>query len=143
MKYYFAYGSNMFSVQMRRRCPECRKIGRAQLRGYRWIITTRGYANIICAEQEVVEGVLYEISTADEAALDEYEGVAAGCYFKKTLAVCHEGKEIEAMVYIDPTVCEGEPREEYVGRMTAALREADLSPGYVARYMGRFIGGTG
>jgi len=139
MKYYFAYGSNMSSAQMHRRCPGCRKIGRAQLRGYRWIISTRGYANIILSENEAVEGVLYEISTADETALDEHEGVAQGCYYKKILTIRFKDKEMEAMVYIDPTVCEGEPKDEYAGRMTAALIEADLSPWYVVKYMWRFI----
>jgi len=143
MKYYFAYGSNMASTQMLQRCPGCRKIGRAQLQGYRWIISTRGFANIIRSENEVVEGVLYAISTADEAALDEYEGVAQGCYYKDTLAIRLEERVLEAMVYIDPIVCEGEPKDEYVDRMNAALGEADLSPWYVAKYMGRFIGNRG
>lgn len=143
MKYYFAYGSNMSTTQMHRRCPGCRKIGRARLQGYRWVISTRGYANIIRCENKVVEGVVYEISSADEAALDEYEGVAAGGYFKKTLTICLGEEELEAMVYIDPTVSEGKPKDEYVGRMTVALSEADLSPWYVAQYMGRFVGRHG
>lgn len=47
MKPYFAYGSNLRDAQMAARCPDSRKIGLARLRGYRWIITTRGYANIV------------------------------------------------------------------------------------------------
>jgi gamma-glutamylcyclotransferase (GGCT)/AIG2-like uncharacterized protein YtfP len=143
MKYYFAYGSNMAGTQMFQRCPGCRTLGRAQLQGYRWIISTRGFANIIRSENEVVEGVLYAISAADEAALDEHEGVAKGCYYKETLAIRFAGKELEAMVYIDPTVCEAEPKDEYVDRMHAALSEADLPSWYVAKYMGRFIGNQG
>jgi cation transport regulator ChaC len=114
-------------------------MGTARLSGYRWIISTRGYANIVRTDDEEVEGVLYAISAADEIALDGYEGVVTGCYYKETIIVQHEGREMAAMVYIDPTVREGNPKKEYVGRMAAALLEADLSASYVAKYMGRFI----
>jgi len=124
---------------MHRRCPESKKIGKARLPGYRWIVTSRGYANIVRAEKEEVEGILYAISAADEAALDGYEGVATGCYCKATKTVYLEESTMEALVYIDPIEEEGKPKDEYVGRMTVALIEADLSPRYVARYMKRFI----
>ena len=91
----------------------------------------------------MVVGILDEISIADEAALDGYEGVAVGHYYKSTLTIHINEKEIEAMVYLDPTVGEGEPKKDYVGRMTAALIYADLSPWYVAKYMGRFIADKG
>lgn len=129
----------MSAAQMIKRCPAHQKIGKARLPGYRWIITTRGYANIVRADDAEVEGVLYAISAVDESALDGYEGVVTGCYYKETLIVQHEGREMEAMVYIDPTVREGEPNPEYVCRMATALLEADLSAPYVAKYMSRFI----
>jgi len=44
---YFAYGSNLSLAQMNLRCPTSSYIGLARLRGYRWIINTRGYANIV------------------------------------------------------------------------------------------------
>jgi gamma-glutamylcyclotransferase len=62
MKLYFAYGSNMSAAQMTERCPAHQKIGTARLPGYRWIISTRGYANIVRADDEEVEGVLYAIN---------------------------------------------------------------------------------
>ena len=53
---YFAYGSNMWQAQMRTRCPQSLLLGPATLHGYRWIINTRGYANIV-ADAQAPRGV--------------------------------------------------------------------------------------
>jgi hypothetical protein len=44
---YFAYGSNLSTTQMQRRCPRSTPLGVAHLRGWTWIINERGYANIV------------------------------------------------------------------------------------------------
>ncbi|KAF5546635.1 hypothetical protein FPHYL_10437 [Fusarium phyllophilum] len=44
---YFAYGSNLSTKQMRRRCPYSTPVGLAYLKGWRWIINERGYANVV------------------------------------------------------------------------------------------------
>jgi gamma-glutamylcyclotransferase len=139
MRYYFGYGSNMWDAQMASRCPESRKIGRACLRNYRWIITSRGYANVVEAPGEEVEGVLFLISEKDEASLDGFEGVATGFYRKVDLPVSCGGDEVMALVYIDPTTSEGKPKEEYIHRINAGLVDAELSAAYVARHVRRFI----
>ena len=139
MKLYFAYGSNLWEDQMLKRCPDCRKLGRADLAGYRWIISPRGYANIVASERDAVEGVLYEISPADEVSLDKYEGVASGCYDKAELPLSHNGKDLIALIYIDPSLGEGPPKPEYITRINAGLADAGLSPEYVSRYVRKFI----
>jgi len=139
MKLYFAYGSNMDTTQMNRRCPENRLIGKAILPGYRWIITRRGYASVIPSQEDAVEGVLFEISETDEAHLDRYEGVGSGCYVKKMVRILHNGEIVHAMIYIDPVDEEGHPIEEYIRRINDAVRDAGLSEAYVKRYIRRFI----
>ena len=139
MKCYFAYGSNMWNEQMRKRCPQSRKIGVAVLPGYRWIITTRGYASMVESPEEQVEGVLFEISESDEQALDRFEGVASGNYQKHDLTVRQGNHDVIAMVYIDPITAEGEPKEEYIHRINAGLADADLSDRYITRQVRRFI----
>jgi len=139
MRPYFAYGSNMWDAQMARRCPQSRKLGVAVLPGYRWIITTRGYANVVVSAADLVEGVLFEISPSDEEALDRFEGVHTGMYRKVDLPVRRGGKEVVALVYIDSITAEGPPKEEYIGRINAGLADAQLSPAYVAQYVRRFI----
>ncbi len=115
------------------RCPESKKLGMARLAGYRWIITTRGYANVVESEHDEVEGVLFEISDADEASLDKFEGVASGCYDKSKLVVMMVNKKVEALVYLDPVIEEGAPREEYIHRINSGLADAMLSDDYVAQ----------
>jgi gamma-glutamylcyclotransferase (GGCT)/AIG2-like uncharacterized protein YtfP len=139
MTLYFAYGSNMAASQMRQRCPGCRRLGKASMPGYRRIINTRGYANIVADEHATVEGILYELSRDDEEALDLYEGVVTGCYDKVITAISFGEGTVEAIVYIDPVTDEGAPRDEYVGRMVRALLEANLSPHYVTTSVSRFF----
>lgn len=139
MRLYFAYGSNLWDAQMARRCPGSRKIGVARLRGCRWIITARGYASVVESAADEVEGVLFEISQADEVSLDRYEGVAAGVYRKADLRVVHGGRETWALVYVDSITAEGAPRTEYIGRINFGLADAKLSEGYVARQVRKFI----
>jgi len=44
---YFAFGSNLSTDQMLRRCPSSVPVGLGYLPGWRWIINERGYANIV------------------------------------------------------------------------------------------------
>ncbi|KAF3806244.1 hypothetical protein GCG54_00006006 [Colletotrichum gloeosporioides] len=79
--YYFAYGSNLSTTQMKQRCPSSRLVGLAILRNYTFIINGRGYANVVqngtddVANDAGVYGVVYKISPEDEASLDRCEGV--------------------------------------------------------------------
>ncbi|PNP47195.1 hypothetical protein THARTR1_10700 [Trichoderma harzianum] len=97
---YFAYGSNLSTEQMRQRCPYSTAVGLGKVTGWRWIINTRGYANIVREEdidmegeddekgksrmdedtereqeESQVYGMLYLLPVEDEERLDHYEGV--------------------------------------------------------------------
>ena len=139
MKLYFGYGSNMWQEQMDKRCPDNKKVGIARLLGYRWIISARGFANILESESDEVEGVLFELSESDEATLDNHEGVATGCYRKVYLPVINKDREFVALVYIDPVTTEGTAKSEYVQRINWGLADANLTESYVARYVRKFI----
>ncbi len=72
---YFAYGSNMNLDQMAYRCPESEVIGTVRLEGYRLAFAGgSGVATILPCPSSHVDGVLWEISEADEQRLDHYEG---------------------------------------------------------------------
>ena len=140
---YFAYGSNLSTEQMLRRCPSSVPVGLGYLSGWRWIINERGYANIVRADddddddddsQSEVYGLLYLLPPDDEAALDGYEGVpqAYKKYKIDLLRVRDErGRDlpdeqrVTALVYVDD-VRKGAsvPREEYVKRMEVGIEEA-------------------
>lgn len=139
MKYYFGYGSNLWVEQMRLRCAHSRKIETARLDGYRWIITTRGYASIVKSDGDYVLGTMYEISAPDEVSLDKYEGVSAGHYRKEQHAVSLDRATKTALVYVDSITEEGSSKTEYIARINAGLADAQLPEDYVTRYIRPFI----
>ena len=92
--FYFAYGSNLSPEQMEGRCVNSpQKAGKpvaiARLDGWKWIICTRGYANVVklldvesdryptASPQNAVWGVVYNLESTDESELDRYEGSSA------------------------------------------------------------------
>ena len=139
MNFYFAYGSNMWAKQMQDRCPHHRLVGLGSLKGYRWIISSRGYANVVKSPPSMVFGVVYEISDSDERYLDRYEGVACGSYRKALLSVEVGDSFRSCLVYIDSIEDEGLPKAEYINRINMGIEDARLPPGYVQHSIRRFV----
>ena len=74
MIYYFAYGSNLHHLQMKRRCPNCRFIKRIILYDYSLTFRSKyGAADIEKKIGKKVYGGLYSISRGAEKKLDVYE----------------------------------------------------------------------
>ena len=105
--YYFAYGSNMdlnrLSGRIQRK-PE----GKA---GYLEDLTLvfnkidsnrlgAGFANIKSAVGECVHGVIFDLTESEFKILDGCEGVASGDYYRKTMSIHTDSKNIEAIAYI-------------------------------------------
>lgn len=108
-KYYLAYGSNLNIDQMAFRCPSATIAGIAELEDYRLLFRgshTGAYLTVEpCPGASVPVGV-WELTEADEAALDRYEGFPA-FYYKKTVPVVMRSEafdldesRIEALIYI-------------------------------------------
>jgi len=135
MRCYFAYGSNLWLEQMRQRCPDHQVLGPGVLTGHRWIITSRGYANVVLSAADLVLGVVYRISATDEERLDRFEGVAQGAYRKAVLPVETAQGTLSCLIYLDWQEQEGEPCEEYVQRMRYGIRDARLPSLYLERYL--------
>jgi gamma-glutamylcyclotransferase len=136
---YFAYGSNLWRKQMLARCPDNSEVGTGCLRGWRWIITTRGYASIVVSEGDYVLGKVYELSAADIHSLDRFEGVAQNHYRKEMIAVDVGGNSLSCLVYVDLVVEEGEPKEEYIARIDQGILDADFPEEYVTLYMRPYL----
>ena len=74
MLYYFAYGSNLHHLQMKRRCPNCRFVKKIILHNYKLTFRSKyGAADIEKKIDKKVYGALYIISKAAEKRLDVYE----------------------------------------------------------------------
>lgn len=149
---YFAYGSNLWLHQMSARCPTSSYVGLAKLSHWRWIISTRGYANVIHSPADEVWGKVYTLTELDEEKLDGYEGVLTGAYEKQMLTVEvwrevegkpgdveQSGREELALCYVSERwVDEGEPKEEYVHRMNMGIGDA-LEKGMPVTYVEKYI----
>ena len=74
MNYYFAYGSNLHHLQMKRRCPKCRFIKKIILHNYNLSFRSKyGAADIEKKMGGKVYGALYLIRKVAEKRLDIYE----------------------------------------------------------------------
>jgi gamma-glutamylcyclotransferase (GGCT)/AIG2-like uncharacterized protein YtfP len=69
---YFAYGSNLHHLQMKRRCKDSIFLKKINLKNFR--LTFRNmYADIEPKKKSIVQGALFKISKIDEKKLDVYE----------------------------------------------------------------------
>jgi len=74
MNYYFAYGSNLHHLQMKKRCPNCTFIKKIILHNYSLSFRSKyGAADIEKRKGGKVYGGLYIISKTAERRLDIYE----------------------------------------------------------------------
>src|SRR5918998_1287307 len=91
MALYAAYGSNMDPAQMVRRCPSSPFLGTGWVRGWRLTFGAEEYgwegalATLVPDEapEQLHPGVfvaLYDLTDADERALDAWEGADSGLY---------------------------------------------------------------
>ena len=78
MPLYFAYGANMNASAMARRCPRSKALGLARLVRHRLAVMREGWLTVARDPRSAVHGVLWDLALADIAALDRYEGLAAG-----------------------------------------------------------------
>ena len=89
MKYYMAYGSNLNKAQMRYRCPDASVLGTARLKDWELLFKgskTGSYLTVERCKGSTVPVAVWEVSEADERALDRYEGCPR-FYYKKTLVL--------------------------------------------------------
>lgn len=101
-KMYVAYGSNLNLAQMAKRCPAARVAGKGVLED--WHLLFRGSHVGAVATVEPWKGggvpvLVWEITPADEEALDRYEGWPF-LYRKETVEVKLGGRTVKAMIYI-------------------------------------------
>ena len=96
VKLYFAYGMNTNKEEMAYRCPGARALGRAMLSGYRFEF--KSFATVVPDADSQVQGVLWTITDADEAALDILEGYPE--FYDKQHVKVQQGIDYIAMTYI-------------------------------------------
>lgn len=141
MPMYFAYGSNMSDEQIRDRCPSHRFVCIARLADFRLGFTRRserrgcGVADIVASRGDSVWGVVFEMTSADLAALDRLEGVhlKPPAYVRKSVhVVTPEGQSVDATTYevFAKASSEQLPNAEYFGLIVAGARKWGLPAEY-------------
>ncbi len=137
MELYAAYGSNMNPAQMAERCPHSPRQGTGWLEG--WRLTFGGedigwegaLGTVVEDADERVFVVLYELSEADERALDSWDGATIGYYRKLRVRVTTLDGEVLAWLYVLNDYEGGLPSARYLGIMADAAETAGAPAGYV------------
>jgi gamma-glutamylcyclotransferase (GGCT)/AIG2-like uncharacterized protein YtfP len=114
-------------VAMRGRCPGAGMMGVERLAGYRFVIGPQGFAGLVPDPAADVWGVLWSVTPADVAALDEYEGLSEGLYRRATFSVAGG----PALIYVPAELTPGRPQPGYLEAVIAAARHRGLPDEYV------------
>ena len=125
---YFAFGSNMNLAQMAYRCPHSIFIKKEKLSNWSFIITNRGFANIVPEKNRVVRGCLWNLTKKDEETLDQYEGINQGYYDKKYMKV---GEYENVLIYISKTKETGSVWNDYLNIITEGAKQIKLESDYI------------
>lgn len=138
MALYAAYGSNLDPEQMLERAPASPAFGAGWITG--WRLTFGGedlgwegaLATVVEDATSQVFVMLYDLSAADEAALDRWEGGDLGIYVKIRVRVATlEGEQL-AWLYVLDGYEGGLPSARYLGIIADAAEAAGAPDDYVA-----------
>jgi hypothetical protein len=151
MGLYAAYGSNMDPAQMLRRCPSSPHTGTGWIRGWRLTFGAEEYGwegalATLVPDDDGSEGVfvaLYDLTEADEKALDAWEGAELGLYRKLHLRVHTLGGDVVAYVYVLDAFEGGLPSARYLGVLADAAEAAGAPEDYLRDLRGRDCRSTG
>jgi gamma-glutamylcyclotransferase (GGCT)/AIG2-like uncharacterized protein YtfP len=118
---YFAYGSNLHHLQMKRRCKDSSFLKKINLRGFR--LTFRNmYADIELKKNSIVVGALFKISKSDEKKLDVYEDYPA--VYKK-YHFNYYGKKIMTYIMVNKTLFTF-PTERYLNLIKRGYKDCKI-----------------
>jgi hypothetical protein len=148
MGLYAAYGSNMDPAQMLRRCPSSPFLGTGWVRGWRLTFGAEEYgwegalATLVPDEtpEQMHPGVfvaLYDLTDADEQALDAWEGADSGLYRRVHLRVHTLTGDAVAYVYVLDAFEGGLPSARHLGAIADAAEAAGAPTDYVTALRSR------
>jgi gamma-glutamylcyclotransferase (GGCT)/AIG2-like uncharacterized protein YtfP len=136
---YAAYGSNLDPMRMLLRAPHSPGRGTGWLLGWRLTfggedLGWEGALATVVEDDDPMSQVfvgLYDISDADEEALDEWEGSDLGLYTKIRVRVATLEGDVTAWLYVLDGYEGGLPSARYLGLMADAAEAAGAPTDYV------------
>jgi len=137
---YAAYGSNMDPLQMLLRAPHSPGRGNGWITGWRLTfggedLGWEGSLATVVEDADPAAQVfvaLYDITEADEEALDEWEGSDLGLYTKIRVRVATLEGDVTAWLYVLDDYEGGLPSARYLGIIADAAEAAGAPDDYVA-----------
>jgi hypothetical protein len=163
MGLYAAYGSNMDPAQMLRRCPSSPHTGTGWIRGWRLTFGAEEYGwegamATLVPDDDPVHGrlaadqpppsagvftALYDLTEADERALDAWEGADSGLFRRVHLRVHTLTGDVVAYVYVLDAFEGGLPSARHLGAIADAAEAAGAPTDYVTALRSRECRSTG
>tara|TARA_S200000501_G_scaffold318601_1_gene312479 strand:+ start:505 stop:912 length:408 start_codon:yes stop_codon:yes gene_type:complete len=127
---YFAYGSNLNHIQMKRRCMDSLFLKKIDLNNFRLTFRSKyKAADIEPKKNSKVLGGLFEISRSDEKKLDIYEDYP-NLYIKYYFS--HNGKKVMTYVMAKKTEFRF-PSEKYLNIIKKGYKDCNLEITYLLK----------
>ena len=127
---YFAYGSNLHHIQMKRRCKDSIFLKKIDLKDFRLTFRSKyRAADIEPKKNSIVPGGLFEISKSDEKKLDVYEDFPI--LYKKYYFL-YEGKKVMTYTMTKKTSFRF-PTERYLNVIKHGYKDCKLNMKYLEK----------
>jgi hypothetical protein len=132
----FTYGEFMNSYNIKFRCPDALSLGMATLKGYQFMINSKGTASIVPAQGKEVQGVIWRVTPLDEREIDISEGYdedpgKSRCDKLPLPVSMSSGMPATAKVYIDKDTEPGTPNQGYIQKVITGAVEHALDKSYI------------
>jgi AIG2-like family len=140
---YAAYGSNMDPAQMRSRCPHSPAAGMGWVAGWRLTFGAEdlgwegALATLVEEPGATVFVSLYDITPADQVALDKWESADTGLYRTSKLKVSTLEGDVLTWTYVLNAYEGGLPSARYLGLIAEAADAAGAPADYVSELRSR------
>ena len=120
---YFAYGSNLNHLQMKRRCKDSIFLKKINLSNFKLTFRSKyRAADIEPKKNSIVPGALFEISKSDEKKLDIYEDYPI---LYKKYYFTHYGKKVMTYTMTKKTLF-AYPTERYLNVVKRGYKDCNL-----------------
>tara|TARA_B110000263_G_scaffold129379_1_gene112467 strand:+ start:272 stop:673 length:402 start_codon:yes stop_codon:yes gene_type:complete len=127
---YFAYGSNLHHLQMKRRCKDSIFLKKINLNNFRLTFRSKyRAADIEPKKKSIVPGGLFEISESDEKKLDVYEDYPK---LYKKYYFYYYNKKVMTYVMTKKTLFRY-PTERYLNTIKRGYKDCNLDKKYLLK----------
>ena len=127
---YFAYGSNLNLLQMKRRCKDSIFLKKINLKDFRLTFRSKyRAADIESKKNSIVPGGLFDISKSDEKKLDVYEDYPS---LYRKFYFTYYGKKVMTYTMVKKTPFRF-PTERYLNVVKRGYKDCDLDNKYLTQ----------